>query len=159
VEYPRVQSGTNLVEAFPRAFVAVMLRDEEFAEDPGAVRSPAWLHDRCLSTGAWDRLRLNLPWHDHGLWTALYSDQHYEEERAALIAVLAAVAVHVGRYVAVGEPQGGYIFLPPWNLWQPWAKAGLDRNRSSLRLPNQVDVDVWINGRRFKPYVSLPGEE
>jgi hypothetical protein len=26
----------------------------------------------------------------------------------------------------IGEPEGGWFCLPPWSLWEAWAKEGLE---------------------------------
>jgi len=65
-----------------------------------------------------------------------------------------AACVWEGKYVAVGEDIGGFFFLPPWNLWQQWAKDALARNRHDRRLTRSVDV--WINGKQYSPRHRLP---
>jgi hypothetical protein len=41
----------------------------------------------------------------------------------------------------IGEPQGGWFWLPPWSLWEPWAKEGLE------------------NAGRIGDFRSVPSEE
>jgi len=31
-----------------------------------------------------------------------------------------------GTAAVIGEPTGGWFWLPPWLLWQRWAKQGLE---------------------------------
>jgi hypothetical protein len=31
-----------------------------------------------------------------------------------------------GTAAIIGETQGGWFWLPPWSLWEPWAKEGLE---------------------------------
>jgi hypothetical protein len=71
------------------------------------------------------------------------------DQRAALVCLLTAAAVAVGRYTAVGDPVGGYFFLPPWSRWANWAQDGVERLRREL------EVEVWIDGRRFGLDVEL----
>jgi hypothetical protein len=49
--------------------------------------------------------------------------------------------VALGRYVAVGEPKGGYLFMPPWSEWADWAKREIIRQRE-LR----PALEVWVDG-------------
>lgn len=151
--FPQVLARAGLIEAFPRVFLGVLLPDSTFDDPPAGIRL-SWLHERCTEHRAWDRLQGVLAWPDRQLWSAAASSDLYEEERAAIVCAVTAVCVWAGRYVAVGEAKGGYGFLPPWNLWEPWARAGLERNRAAPRQARPVEV--WINGRRFDPEQSLP---
>lgn len=147
--FPQVRARAGLVEASPRVFLGVMLPECAFEEAPAGVRL-SWLYDQCVEQRAWDQLEEVLSWPDRRLWSAASSSDHYEEERAAIVCALTAVCVWTGQYVAVGDSAGGYAFLPPWSLWQPWARAGLDRNRATR------PVEVWVSGRRHDPKHPLP---
>ena len=70
------------------------------------------------------------------------------------VCLLTAAAVWAGKYVAIGEPHGGFVFLPPWQLWQPWAGIALHEARSSPRLARQVEV--WIDGRAYRASDHVP---
>jgi len=84
------------------------------------------------------------------LFQAIEANRDHEE-RAALVCLLTAAAVAVGRYTAVGDEQGGYFFLPPWNLWEEWARQEINRLRRRVG-----SVEVWINGERYSASDSLP---
>jgi hypothetical protein len=116
-----------VVEAFPNAFLGVLTPEADFLSAPrfGRGRRFDWLYERVVSTGAlqsglsqvldlpvevWRRLRLET---DHEL-------------RAALICLLTAALADQGKAAVVGEESGGWFWLPPWFLWQPWASRGLD---------------------------------
>ena len=43
---------------------------------------------------------------------------------------LTAACAAAGKAEAVGDPAGGWIWLPPRAVWDPWALAALDRNRA-----------------------------
>jgi hypothetical protein len=45
--------------------------------------------------------------------------------QAALICLLTAALADKGTAAIIGEPEGGWFWLPPWTLWQPWATQGL----------------------------------
>jgi hypothetical protein len=48
------------------------------------------------------------------------------ELRAALICLLTAALADKGVAAIIGEAEGGWFWLPPWSMWQPWAKDGLE---------------------------------
>jgi hypothetical protein len=73
------------------------------------------------------------------------------EERAALVCLATAASVAAGRYTAVGEPIGGYFFLPPWPLWAEWSRREIDKQR---RLDAQISI--WIDGVTFSAEKPLP---
>lgn len=53
--------------------------------------------------------------------------------------------------LGIGDARGGYIFLPPWTVWAPWARHELERQRR--RFPAAT---VWIDGASFAPTEALP---
>ena len=73
------------------------------------------------------------------------------EERAALVCLATAACVASGRYTAVGEPVGGYFFLPPWSTWADWARTELNVQRHA-----DTAVTVWIDGVAFPNGKTLP---
>lgn len=154
--FPRVRPDSNLVEAFPNAFLGVMLSDDAFRAMPALRRGKKfdWLYDQCRDILAFRRLldvigHENLP---HVRDTMEANSDH--EERAALVCILTAAGVASGRYVAVGNEQGGYFFLPSWECWEQWARQEIDAQRERVR-----SVDIWIDGKRFGPTDSLPTHE
>jgi hypothetical protein len=68
------------------------------------------------------------------------------------VCALTALCVLRGKYVAVGEKEGGYFFLPPWSMWADWARGALDTQRTK----GEPTVDVWINGSCYESTQSLP---
>jgi hypothetical protein len=48
------------------------------------------------------------------------------ELRAALICLLTEALADKGTASIIGETQGGWFWLPPWSLWEPWAMKGLE---------------------------------
>jgi hypothetical protein len=67
------------------------------------------------------------------------------DQRAALICLLTAAGVAVGRFTAVGNQRGGYFFLPPWDAWALWAREEIQIQRQRID-----SLEVWIDGKRFK---------
>ena len=119
-EFPRV-ADSNVVEAFPNAFLGVYLDDRVFGRMPLLKRGGKfdWLYEAWVTT---DRLRvlfsgLELAPYER-LREALVANQHHDE-RAALVCLMTAACVYAGRYTAIGEAHGGYFFMPPL------ARAGL----------------------------------
>jgi hypothetical protein len=56
------------------------------------------------------------------------------ELRAALICLLTAALAEKGIAAIIGETEGGWFWLPPLSLWQPWAKEGLESATSRMAL-------------------------
>lgn len=154
VPYPRVQTNQNIVEAFPNAFLGVMLDQQVIA---AATVSRGDKTDTffalCNTTGAFQALQRHVGWPDTDFWNALAATTQHDE-LAALICAATAVCAHVGKYVAVGDAQGGYFFLPPWTLWQAWAKRALTAGWQTQGIHGVVDV--WIDGKKYPSNAQLP---
>ena len=63
------------------------------------------------------------------------------EERAALICAITALLTKQRNFTAVGDEAGGWFFLPPWEVWQPWARATVEAACSRL---NQMGAQLRI---------------
>jgi len=63
------------------------------------------------------------------------------ERRAALICLLTAALAYEGRAAIIGEAESGWFWLPPWSLWQTWAKQGLESaaKRTALKVTSVLD--------------------
>lgn len=110
-----------------------------------------WLYDQCCDQHIFDSLIALIG--TATLRTVLQyikSTQHHDQ-RGALICLLTAAAVAVGRYTAVGDPDGGYFFLPPWDAWDSWARQEIDTQRRRMD-----SVEIWIDGARFTALGPLP---
>jgi integral membrane sensor domain MASE1 len=57
--------------------------------------------------------------------------------RAALICLLTAALAAQGTAAFVGEPTGGWFWLPPGSLWQQWATQGFNNAASAMALKGQ----------------------
>jgi hypothetical protein len=133
--FPRVVEA-NIVEAFPNAFLGVLLPEVAFDSIPtGRGKKFDALFEATQSRSILARLLNEVGWSDYKLDQALVENTQHDE-RAALICALTAVCVRRGRYTAVGDPEGGWFFLPPWDLWEEWARRGIAK----------FDVDVWHDG-------------
>ena len=127
--FPRVIKGKNIVEAFPNAFLGVLLADSYFQKVGRLKRGKKfdWLYDQCRQAGVFRYLTDSLGAGNLSATEIEGNEDH--EERAALVCLLTAAAVAVGRYTAVGEEGGGYFFLPPLVLWTEWARRELELQR------------------------------
>jgi len=133
--FPRVIAG-NIVEAFPNAFLGVLLPDEAFDQVPkGRGKKFDALFEFVRARNVLVPLLDQLEWTDDKLRDALATNPDHDE-RAALICALTAVCVWRGRYTAVGDQEGGWFFLPPWSHWQPWAQRAIEKAK----------VEVWRDG-------------
>ena len=115
------------MEAFPNAFLGVLMPEVELLAAPRFKRGRRfdWLYDRMVTTGRLESLlseNLDLP---DVVWHRLRSETDHEL-RAALICLLTAALADKGTAAIIGEAEGGWFWLPPWSLWQPWATEGLE---------------------------------
>jgi len=60
------------------------------------------------------------------------------ELRAALICLLTAALAAQGTAAVIGEPSGGWFWLPPWSLWQRWATTGFNNAARAMALKGQA---------------------
>jgi len=142
--FPHAWPAKNMVEAFPNAFLGVLISETRFAARSKLSRRKKfdWLYETCRDEGCFQTVanhvgRKKLP----GLLEAMATNRDHEE-RAALVCLLTAATVAAGKYTAVGDPHGGYIFLPSMRLWAPWARLELVRQYERLE-----GAEVWIDGK------------
>ena len=100
--------------------------EKEFRSQPMLRRGRRfdWLYDQIVKTGCLEAnlsRSLDLPGE---VWSRLKSETDHEL-RAALICLLTAALAAHGTATLIGEATGGWFWLPPWSLWQPWATQGL----------------------------------
>lgn len=151
--FPRVWGTKNIVEAFPNAFLGVLVSDSSYFKMPRQRRGKKfdWLYEECRDSEAFhsvvECIELGIL---KDVLSAIAANENHEE-RAALVCLLTAAAVASGRYTAVGDEKGGYFFLPPWNAWKQWAQQELEKLRKRIDL-----VEVWINGERFSTTDKIP---
>jgi Protein of unknown function (DUF429) len=122
-----------IVEAFPNAFLAVLLPEEDFKSAPKLKRGQRfdWLYERALGN-AIVKSTLFQTAHLPDLAWREFSTQANHEKRAALVCLLTAVFVSQGLAEKVGDAEGGWFWLPPFSLWENWAKEGLRQAEESL---------------------------
>ncbi|MGH6826023.1 DUF429 domain-containing protein [Methyloceanibacter sp.] len=121
-----VSRNGPLVEAFPNAFLGVLTPEGDLSGAPKLKRGKRfdWLYEKVVTTGKLESTlsqMLDLP---TDVWRKLMSETHHEK-RAALICLLTAALAARGLATVVGEESGGWFWLPPLPLWEPWARQGL----------------------------------
>jgi len=111
---PTVIGGMPIVEAFPNAFLAVILPDECFSEPPLPRRRRRFdrLYERAVSKRVFPRLLDYLGWVCPPLFNRLEAERD-QEKRAALFCLLTAATAAVGRATPIGDGLGGYLWMPP----------------------------------------------
>jgi hypothetical protein len=116
-----------IVEAFPNAFLGLVTPEVELLAAPKFKRGRRfdWLYEQTVATGRLESLLskgLELP---DEVWHRLRLEKNHEL-RAALICLLTAALAGKGAAAIIGETEGGWFWLPPLVLWEPWAKEGLE---------------------------------
>lgn len=122
----RVWPDAPIVEAFPNAFLGIVLPDENYVTATKIKRGGKfdWLYDRWIDRGIFSRVvaASHLP---NEIATRCVAEKDHDI-RAALVCLLTAAFAANGTAVAVGQDVDGYFFLPPTHLWATWAKDSLD---------------------------------
>jgi hypothetical protein len=131
---PVVIGKLPIVEAFPNAFIAVMLSDGCFADRPRPRKRFDWLYDRAVVEGVFLRLLDHLGWRSSNLINRLSAERDHEK-RAALVCLLTAATAVFGRANPIGDDVGGYLWMPPMELWSDWAKQGFKEQGALIEAP------------------------
>jgi hypothetical protein len=95
-----------------------------------------WLYERMVTSGRLESVlskSLELP---QEVWRRLSSETDHEL-RAALICLQAAALAAQRNAAIIGEPSGGWFWLPPWSLWQQWATQGFNDAARAMALKDQ----------------------
>ncbi|MBI0539654.1 hypothetical protein D9599_29565 [Roseomonas sp. KE2513] len=113
-----------VAEAFPNAFLGVMLPDPVAVAASRADRSDVFFR-HLVEDGTLECLMAHLL---PGRHLALrLGDVTNHDDRAALICAVTALCVAVGDFTAVDDADG-WIVLPPRRFVQDWARADLKAN-------------------------------
>jgi len=118
--------GIGIVEAFPNAFLGVMLPDEVFREPiRRGIKSDVFWNYCVNQSNLMSRLLSHLFERDGKLLFDRCRQIHNHDERAAFICAMTARGTHIGEASIVAGGQDGAIALPPRNFLQPWARTAL----------------------------------
>ena len=123
---PCVLPTTPIIEAFPNAFMGVLLPAASFAGWSTALGKAKsdWLYEQVVEAGLFRNLLSKLDLASLSVLRKFEQAQHHDE-RAALICLLTAMFARSGDAVIVGDTGGGWFWLPPMTFWVPWARAAL----------------------------------
>ena len=120
-----------IVEAFPTAFMGVMLRDPRSLPTSRNNRSDIFFQ-HLIATDALEYLiTCLLP--GRSLVDRLDAITNHDD-RAALVCALTALSVAAGDYTAVGDSDG-WIILPPHRFVRSWARVDLEANAKDDHKP------------------------
>jgi hypothetical protein len=131
--FPHVRNGF-VVEAFPNAFLGVCLGDDVFRRMPILNRGQKfdWLYYQWKQKRLIGRLS-GLSLQEQISFDETFNRTAHHEHRAALVCLLTALLVSRANFTAVGEDQGGWFFLPPWECWATWAQDSLVAGIETLK--------------------------
>jgi hypothetical protein len=135
LEMPSQKRTANapVVEAFPNAFIGVMLDDrayQEMGHIPRGKKSDVFFR-RAVSDRAFDRLFHCLQWDSPCLSAQIAAlaeatTRISHEHRAAMVCVMTAACALSTKTKMIGDNVGGHICLPPLDVWADWAKRELE---------------------------------
>ncbi|WP_337267866.1 DUF429 domain-containing protein [Oryzifoliimicrobium ureilyticus] len=128
-----VLAPAAVIEAFPNAFLGVLLPDAFFSTGP-IVRGKKFdaMYDAAIALGCFSALLSWIGWRSSNLLETLEGERDHEK-RAAYICLLTAACAAAGKAEAVGDAKGGWIWLPPMELWHDWARQALATNQAQLQ--------------------------
>jgi predicted RNase H-like nuclease len=143
-DFPRIEA-CNIIEAFPNAYLGVCLPETAYLGAGRVERRKKlhWLYDSWIDRGLFQQAIDEMGLTQIHRVGAKCERTKNRDERAALICLLTAAGVYAGRYTAVGDPVGGYFFLPPWSMWAAWARDEVDRQQEEIG-----ELEVWVDGSR-----------
>ena len=158
-DHPNPVHQARIVEAFPTAFLAFLLSDKDFPVNPGRKKSDVFW-DVAVGKGYLNGLIQRLA-PSKTIYRCLDTITNHDH-RAAFICALTALCVSKVQYVAAGDPEGGYIFLPPRQFWgsgdnsASWAEDTIRKNLASVRgnptakIKNHRQAQVICNGNLWQ---------
>lgn len=121
-----------IVEAFPNAFLGVLLSDETFATDKiRRGKKFDWMYNHAVKAGKFAELLAFIGWGAPDLLNQINAERDHEK-RAAYLCLLTAACAAVDKAEVVGDASTGWIWLPSAELWAQWARDALEKNRLAL---------------------------
>lgn len=127
-----IRQNTFMIEAFPNAFLGVLLPEARFALPKAGKRKKFdWLYEHAVDSGVLSDLFQKIGWDNPQLLTVILRERDHEK-RAAWICLLTAGCAAIGEVEVVGDDIGGWFWLPPQYQWAGWAREALEKNRLAL---------------------------
>jgi hypothetical protein len=83
---------------------------------------------------------------ERGCFGEKFQQTNHHEHQAAIICILTGLLVARNEFIAVGDAQGGWFFLPPWSCWKTWARDAVCANIRQLN-DKGAQVQMFQNGR------------
>jgi predicted nuclease with RNAse H fold len=135
--FQRWTASVPVVEAFPNAFLGVMLNDRAYREMghiPRGKKSDMFFR-RAVADRVFDRLFQYLQWDSRHLSAQIAAlteatTRISHEHRAAVVCVMTAACALSTKAKMIGDDIGGHICLPPLDVWADWAKCELEAQSS-----------------------------
>lgn len=142
--------NSSLVEAFPNAFLGVLLPAETYdrCDRPPNEHKSDWMYRKAAEQGILASLLAELGWSE-----ARTKEQFLDQAgpdgdhdvRAALVCLLTAAFAALGTATVVGDPFHGWFWLAPKKFWQQWASDALGQQIRKLKKRNFPMINVWPN--------------
>jgi predicted nuclease with RNAse H fold len=126
-----IRGGTSIVEAFPNAFLGVLLPEARYASTAGKRKKFDWLYDHAVDAGVFDEVMTTLDWNNAHLLQAIMVERDHKK-LAAYVCLLTAACAASSKSEVVGDEHGGWFWLPPVELWAGWARDALAKNWAAL---------------------------
>ena len=161
-DHPDPVHEYRIVEAFPAAFLAFLLPDEDFQTIQGKGAYAFWgsMVDQGYLSALAMLLLPGIQLDDLDERLSRITNQHL---RDAFACALTAMCVAKNNYVAAGDPEYGDIILPPHEVWgydiigqHRWAETTLRENvivvnQNEENCLNHEKARVIRNGRQWIP--------
>ncbi len=146
-----VVPGVPLVEAFPNTFLGVLLPIDAYEGcgklPKGKVRSD-WLYESAVVNGVFQMLIDHLGWNEPTTLQLMLRERDHDL-RSALVCLLTAGFAAAGTATIVGDEDGGWFCLPPFDLWSPWARLALELTIIQARRRGYQRLDALVGDGHF----------
>lgn len=121
-----IRKDTFIIEAFPNAFLGVLLPEARFdLEMPRKRKKFDWLYDHAVDSGVLKSVFMKIGWQNSELMQAVLEETDHEK-RAAWICLLTAACAATGQTEVIGDEEGGWFWLPPLDMWAAWARQAIE---------------------------------
>ena len=144
-QFAAVVASGGIHETFPSGFLGVMLPENSFDRAPlfgvrRAKRSDR-IYEVALEEGVIARMLAQIGWDDAATMRR-FSEERDHDIRMALVCMTAAGFVRARLASSVGDPVGGWFWMPPPDLWAAWAREGVKHNIEVRRQEGHQGL-VW----------------